>query len=239
VFIVGMPRSGTSVLERALDGHPDCLALGELPLVAQLEAAMMRAGRYPYGPEPAARLDGLRRAYLDALPAEHARHRVVTDKAPMNIERVGFIHRLFPRAHFVHCSRTPLDVAWSCYRQDFQGGVPWAFDLGHIAHMMVAESRLATHWKTLLPQHFHEVAYERLAGDPESALRALSEWLELDYRDDMLDTGRAGGAVATASREQAREPLHAGWVGNSQPYREALEPLARYLQEAGVEPGSV
>ncbi len=131
VFLVGMPRSGTSLAEQVLGAHPDVLACGELSTMHAIELHS----------KATASDNDKRRHYLAALPAGYAKFARVTDKLPMNFERVGLIHRLFPGARFIHCRRHPLDTALSCFQQDFQSGVRWAFNLDNIARVIIAEQR--------------------------------------------------------------------------------------------------
>jgi len=215
------------VLERMLGAHSAVLACGESPVMQQLEAGLMRRGLHPLAPAAEPALPGLRQAALDSLPPAHTQFAVVTDKAPMNFERLGFIHRLFPRARFVHCRRAPMDVAWSCYRQDFQAGLAWAFNLDEISTVLRAERRLMAQWKQLLPHHIHEVVHEDLLREPQAVLEGLCDFLEIPFEAAMMDPAQAGGTVTTASRDQARAPLYQAPAELPELYRAALSGLAQ------------
>ncbi len=221
LFLVGMPRSGTSLCEQVLAGHPDVLAAGELHAMAAIEQHF--AGN--------ATDDALRKRYLDALPADHGRHGLVTDKLPMNFERVGLIHRLFPGARFIHCTRHPLDVTLSCFQQDFQAGVKWAFDLGRIARVYLAQDRLMKHWTKRLPGHVLEVRYEDLVGDLPGTVDRLAAFAGLEAAPEMLSPEAGDRAVQTASRLQVREPVHTRSVEKWRHYEAMLQPAAERLED--------
>jgi hypothetical protein len=146
----------------------------------------------------------------------------------------GLIHRLFPRARFLHCNRDPMDIAWSCFRQDFQGGLPWAFDLQDIATVCAGQQRLMRHWRGLLPQHILEVGYEYLVSELEPGLRRVCEFLGLDFDPRMLDPAGAARVVGTASREQVRGPVSTASIGSWKPYREQLAPALARLRALDV-----
>lgn len=224
VFLVGMPRSGTSLAEQIIAGHPDALPCGELHAMHAIESHF----------DPAAGTGARRRHYLDHLPREHARHRLVTDKLPMNFERIGMIHELFPGARFVHCRRHPLATAFSCYQQDFQAGVQWAFDLDAIARVLVAERRLMAHWSERLPEHVHTLPYEHLVSELDTSVAALAAFLGVDVHPDMLAPHRGERTVQTASRLQVREPVHARSIDAWRAYEDLLGPVSERLRKAGI-----
>ncbi len=224
VFLVGMPRSGTSLCEQVLAAHPDVLACGELTTMDAIEK---------HSPDKAT-LEDRRRRYLAALPPDHAGKRLVTDKLPMNFERVGLIHELFPGARFIHCRRHPLDTILSCYQQDFQGGVQWAFDLDAITRVHLAQHRLMTHWAERLPDHVLAVDYEALVEDLEKEAGRLSDFLGLERTADMLAPHQNERTVQTASRQQVRQPVYRDSVEKWRPYADLLAGSKSRLEEAGI-----
>lgn len=226
VFLVGMPRSGTSLCEQILGAHSGVLAGGELQAMQAIEL---------HSPPDAAPEDR-RRRYLAALPPDTGRGgvRLVTDKLPMNFERVGMIHELFPGARFIHCRRHPLDTIWSCFQQDFQAGVTWAFDLDRIARVYLAQHRLMTHWAERLPAHVHAVDYETLVTDLEAETNAVAGFLGLDVEPAMLEPHRSDRTVQTASRLQVRQSVYTSSVGKWRAYADALKGVAAYLEAEGI-----
>lgn len=226
VFLVGMPRSGTSLCEQVLGAHPEVLACGELTTMHAIELHS--------APEVTA--EDRRRHYLAGLPPNHAGMRLVTDKLPMNFERVGLIHELFPGARFLHCQRHPLDTLLSCYQQDFQAGVKWAFDLDAITRVSLAEHRLMAHWAERLPNHVHPVPYEAMVSDLAGEVGRLAQFLGIDVFPEMLEPHRSERTVQTASRQQVRQPVYRTSVEKWRRYEALLSGPARRFAEAGVLP---
>lgn len=224
VFLVGMPRSGTSLCEQVIGAHPDALPCGELTTMHAIE--LHSADDLTD--------DQKRRRYLDGLPPEHAGKTLVTDKLPMNFERVGLIHRLFPGARFIHCRRHPLDTVLSCYQQDFQAGVKWAFDLDSIARVFIAQQRLMAFWAERLPEHILAVDYEDMVTDLPGQVGRLTEFLGIHAHPDMLAPHRSERTVQTASRLQVREAVYTTSVEKWRPYEALLAPATHRLRDAGM-----
>ena len=212
VFVIGMPRSGTSLCEQVLSAHPGVLACGELSSMQNIESRLERRGIDPYGlkPEHKGRSKQLKLAaahYLSALPKDQQKYRRVVDKAPMNFERVGFINQVFPGARFLYCSRHPLDTILSCFMQNFQAGLNFTFDLEQITRVYIAHVRLMQNWVDLLPQQIHTVNYESLVADLDTEARALANFLQLEFEPGMLEPHRQKRTVTTPSNLQVRKPV--------------------------------
>mgnify|MGYP001826942713 CR=1 FL=1 len=224
VFLVGMPRSGTSLCEQVLGAHSAVLAGGELTTGPSIEQDP------PRDANPAQ----LRQLYQQGLPALGAGQRFVTDKLPMNFERVGFLHQLFPGARFIHCRRDPLDTVLSCYQQDFQAGVLWAFDLDAISRVMIQQHALMEQASARLPDHVLTVDYENLVTDLPGQAQRLADFLGLEVEDAMLAPQDQDRAVQTASRLQVRESVHTRSIGKWRHYKELLAPAQTRLTQAGI-----
>ena len=224
VFLVGMPRSGTSLCEQVLGAHSAVLAAGELTTAPSLELDP------PRDASPAE----LRQRYLEGLPALGAGQRFVTDKLPMNFERVGFLHQLFPGARFLHCRRHPLDTVLSCFQQDFQAGVLWAFDLDSIARVLVQERALMNHWAKRLPEHVLTVDYEDLVTDLPGQAQRMADLLRLEVEAAMRAPQDQERAVQTASRLQVRDPVHDRSIDKWRRYEGLLAPARNRLRQAGL-----
>ncbi len=233
VFVVGMARSGTSLVEQIIASHPLARGAGELTKIADLIAALERtAGSYP---EAAAALDAKTSSRLAAAYESHlcqvaggdaAR---VTDKMPTNFMHLGFIALLFPRAHIVHCLRDPLDSCLSIYFQHFHHGNDYAYDLADIGFFYRQYRRLMDHWRQVLPLAIHEVHYEDLVADPEGQVRALIEFLGLPWDERCLAHHRSRRVVQTASTWQVRQPIYGSAVGRWRRYEKHLGPLKQAL----------
>lgn len=237
VFIVGMPRSGTSLCEQVLSAHSAVLACGELSTMQSIESGLARQGLDPYKcqqqdlsrpfEEAAAR-------YLLALPKDYPKYKRVIDKAPMNFERVGLIHQVFPAARFIYCQRHPLDTILSCFIQDFHAGLEFAFDLEHVTQVYIDHVRLMKHWIGLLPGYIHTVNYESLVTDLESETQAMVDFLQLEFEPGMLQPHRQERSVTTASNVQVRKPVYTSSIGNWKNYRRQLDVSIRQLQNHGI-----
>ncbi|MFQ5764780.1 MAG: sulfotransferase, partial [Rhodospirillales bacterium] len=228
VFIVGMPRSGTTLVEQIAASHPAVLGRGET------DAVRILAGD---DPAAAAAMDG---NALDALAADVlTRLRAgagsadgterIADKTPFNFFHLGLIQALFPNARVVHCVRDPLDVGLSCFRQNFTAPHAWACALDHIGRYVRAHDRLMEHWRGVLSMPMLEIRYEDLIEDQERESRRLVDFLGLEWDPACLDFHQSGRAVLTASNWQVRKPLYASAVGRAEPYATFLGPLKKAL----------
>ena len=241
IFIVGMPRSGTSLVEQILSAHPEVHGGGErgdLDRIAR-RVQQVTGSRLRY-PRCAAELGAgntatLAREYLASGPRTEADERRVTDKLPANFLHLGFIAQLLPNAALVHCRRDPRDVALSILAQQFAEGHVWAYDFSDIAAFSAAHQRLMAHWRAVLPRPFFEVQYEALVRDPEPACRRLLEHCGLEWDPRCLDFHRHRRVVATASNWQVRQPLYRRSAGRWRHYAPHLPELLASLERAGVE----
>lgn len=240
VFIIGMPRSGTTLVEQILSTHPQVFAAGELDRIEKLANGLCpgvdSSNRYPDGTRGLER-ETLRQAaadyleYIRGLGGENASRLI--DKMPVNFFYLGLIALLFPRAHIIHCRRHPLDVCLSCYFQNFAGNHAYANDLNNLAHYYQQYARLMAHWKKVLPVRFYTLDYERLVEQPEKITRELFSYLELDWNADCLDFYRGERLVKTASVAQVRQPLYRQSVDRWRHYEKYLTTLKNILCAPG------
>lgn len=223
VFIVGMPRSGTSLVEQVLGRHPLVDAHGERAEVAQLFAGLDDKDRGWAGSLAAldaGRLDALANRYLSARPVRDG-VRWISDKMPQNLFYAGWIAQLFPTARIIVCRRADDAVALSCFRQNFlDPSLAFSDRLGDIASMMFDAQRIAEHWHSTLPVPITEVQYETLVDDFEPQVRRLLDALDLPFDERCLSFERSARFVNTASHAQVRRGL----------YRDALDQHRRYAR---------
>lgn len=232
IFIVGMPRSGTTLVESVLGAHSRVLAGGERPAMRQLLRAALESDSAGRLDDPAA-MRAWTAYYLRDLPdlrgADH-----FTDKNPLNFEAVGLIADLFPNAAIVHVRRNAVETGLSIFRQDF--GKPWTFAhrLEDIGHFYGLQAKLMMHWKRRLPGRITTVQYENFAADLARGARGLMESIGLPWEPQCLEFQRAGRAIATFSTIEAREPVV---VRNHRADRYAhhLAPLVAALSAGGVD----
>ena len=240
VFVVGMPRSGTSLVEQMLAAHPRVYGGGERLHIDALSRCIRReiGAREPY-PRCVAELDGpairrLAETYLTGLKSGSGEAERATDKLPTNFQHLGLVRLLLPNARIIHCRRDPMDTAFSIYTQQFESGNAWAYDFDDIAAFYAGYERLMGHWREVLPDPPLEVSYERLISTPDAVCREMLDHLDLSWHDDCLEFHRSTRAVGTASNWQVRQPLYRSSVGRWRRYATFLEPLAHALGRHGV-----
>lgn len=241
VFIVGLPRSGTSLLEQMLAGHPDIYAAGEVDELGHItnELGPVSADQWP---ARAVALDAgslklLAQRYLHVMPpaAQHAQR--ITDKMPHNFVRLGLIALLFPRARIIHIQRDPRDVALSILLHNFSGHHPYANHIEDIAHHILFYKRCMAHWRAALPTGMlYELHYEDLVEDPQAHAREVLQFIDLPWHDGVLTPAATARTVLTSSRFQVQEPIHRRAVGRGQAYARQLQPLTRLLRAHGALP---
>jgi tetratricopeptide (TPR) repeat protein len=233
IFVVGMPRSGTTLIEQILASHPEVHGAGELRFV---EAEVRRLERehgqnYPdFVPHlaPAAYRE-IAGAYIAQLGKPTTATRVV-DKMIINSLYVGLIHLAFPRARIILCRRDPLDTCLSCYSKLFTSGLEFSYDLGELGRYYRAHDRLMEHWRSVLPaESFLEIEYERVVADLESSARRLVEFCGLTWSPACLQFHKTERPVRTASMVQVRKPLYRSSIGRWREFRAHLGPLIEAL----------
>lgn len=239
VFIVGMPRSGTSLTEQILDSHPRALGAGELPHLAELAAGL----QWQFGldrPWPLSapaltdmHVHELAHAYLDKLRAKApAAVLRASDKSPLNFFHLGLVALLFPQARIVHCRRDPIDSCWSIFGESFRSNQTYATDLDDLAVYYRGYERLMAHWRAVLPLPMLELPYEAVVADIEAQARKLVAFMGLPWDERCLDFHRSRRAVQTPSRWQVRKPVYSSSVGRWRRYDRHLATLKAAFPEA-------
>jgi tetratricopeptide (TPR) repeat protein len=254
IFIVGMPRSGSTLIEQILSSHSAVEALDEsteLDVAVGQEFSRIE-GRPPHHfwiggwfefrrglVEAYSRVvSGLSDAEARALGEQYLQLTArrcklggpfFTDKALRNFGHTGLIHLVLPRAKIIDARRHPLDCGWSCFRSDFPGGQPFTNRLSDIGRHYCNYVRLMAHFDKVLPGRVHRVIYEELVADPEREVRRMLEYLELPFEEDCLRFHENKRAVGTLSSEQVRTPLYKTGVAQWQPYEPWLGPLKAAL----------
>jgi tetratricopeptide (TPR) repeat protein len=236
VFVVGLPRSGTTLVDRILSSHGVIGSRGES---ADLALSLMKTA----GPcrskqellERSARLDpcGFGTAYCATL-APYPGERVV-DKTPANFLYLGLVARALPNARVIYVRRRPMDVCYAMYKTLFRMAYPYSYDLDDLGRYWIAFDALMRHWQDALPSgRMLTVDYERLVAGPEPVIRAMLDHLGVPWEDACLRFDENPLPSLTASAAQVRQPLYATSVGAWRRHAEGLAPLARRLRNAGV-----
>ncbi len=236
IFIVGMPRSGTTVVERILGGLDGVSVGGESDaleiLSGQLYWAQSRAQVKPVRDLGAADWDRMAEHYWHLQTVPRSR---VTDKMPTNFRHVGLICAMFPKAPIIYLRRDPRDVALSIYSRPFADAHYYATDCDSIAHFYGATQRLMSHWKSVYPERILELDYEQLVSEPERQSRRLAEFCGLEWQPECLKFHERAKLSNTFSEMQVREPLNARGVGRWRKYAESLTPFIDAFVANGVQ----
>jgi tetratricopeptide (TPR) repeat protein len=228
VFIIGMPRSGTSLTEQILASHPSVFGAGEVRFWDRAFATLAKPG--PRSEDTPRAVAGMARDYLVRVSAQAAGVLRITDKMPANFLYAGLMHAAFPRARIIHMQRHPLDTCLSVYFQNFFNVSPYANDLGNLAHYYAQYLRISAHWHSVLPAAtLMEVPYEGLVEDVEGWTRRMLDFIGLPWDPKCLDFHRTDRVVITASKWQVRQPISAASVGRWRNYEKYIAPLQQLL----------
>jgi tetratricopeptide (TPR) repeat protein len=231
VFIIGMPRSGTSLTEQILASHPAVFGAGELTFWDAAFLAYKKARQVgEAGPEL---IPAMAREYLDRLQDLSPGALRVVDKMPANFFHAGLIHAAFPNARIIHMQRHPLDTCLSIYFQNFYNTGPYANDLDNLAYYYGEYRRIMSHWRGVLPATtLLDVPYEALIGDQESWSRKMVDFIGLPWDPRCLDFHTTNRVVITTSKWQVRQKIHAASAGRWKHYEKFLGPLRHLLNPA-------
>ncbi len=237
IFIIGMPRSGTSLVEQILASHPDVGAAGELYEITRLmtDISDLVDSRNPFPNY----LDDLTsdicntiaQRYLDRLVEISPTSRYVTNKMPQNFLLLGLISILFPQAHIIHCQRDPIDTCVSCFFQDFNQGHEYAYNLETLGAYYRQYRKLMDHWDKVINRTVFTIRYEELVANQESQTRRMLEFLDLPWNEACLNFYTNERVVPTASYDQVRQPIYNKSVGRWKHYEPYIQPLIKAITE--------
>lgn len=245
IFVLGMPRTGTTLVERILSSHPDVQSAGELNTFG-LE--LMRLARQGATQAPKTRVDFVRataqvdfaalgQAYLQGVQPLRDRRPWFIDKLPFNFLYAGLIHLALPNAKIIHLRRHPLDTCFAVYKQLFKDAYPFSYDLTELARYYVAYHRLMEHWHRVMPGVMLDVRYEDVVADLDGQARRLVAHCGLPWNDACLRFHENAQPSTTASATQVRRPVYDTSVGKWRRVERQLEPVRALLQRAGIDVG--
>ncbi|WP_170827007.1 tetratricopeptide repeat-containing sulfotransferase family protein [Magnetovibrio blakemorei] len=233
IFIVGMPRSGTTLVEQVIAGHSDVQACGELPF---LSAAVEFIGARPglNYPDTVARWKGkdikkIAADYLDEVKSFDITQPNFTDKMPGNFPYLGVVALAFPNARIIHCQRDPIDTCLANYRQMFTEQHRYTFDQGDLVRYFKAYSNLMAHWRSVMGAQILDVSYEALVENPEDQARRIIAFCDLPWEDECLNVGQSDRSIRTASASQVREGIHKNFVARWKRYEKHIQVLIEGL----------
>jgi tetratricopeptide (TPR) repeat protein len=232
VFIVGMPRSGTTLVEQIAASHPAVFGAGELDSFSRIAATLGETEKGTTSRQWDAReVKRLAQTYIGHVQSLAGQAMRITDKAPGNLINLGLIATLFPTARVILCRRDPRDNCLSCFFQWFRTGHAFSYDLADCGRQYLEAKRVAAYWRDVLPLKILEVQYETLVADLEGQSRRLIDFLGLPWDPACLEFHRTQRVVLTASDWQVRQPLYTRSVGRWRNYQRHLGPLLEVLDE--------
>lgn len=239
LFIVSMPRSGSTLLEQILTGHSALAAAGEVPDIFRISQTIPKALKSDktcphFMPDTsAAMLSGFGRAYVDrvrtAAGVKGTELRTI-DKNPLNFRYVGLISEILPKAKILNIRRDPRDTCLSCYFQNFTEGQGYAYSLKNLGRVYNIYRRLCDHWRSVFPDMFLDVDYEELVADTEGVTRRILDFCDLEFEKSCLEFHENKRRVATASAWQVRKPVYKGSLQRWKRYERHLGPLLDVLE---------
>ncbi|MFZ2302848.1 MAG: tetratricopeptide repeat protein [Gallionella sp.] len=234
IFVLGMPRSGTTLIEQIIASHPEVHGAGELPDLMGIAKRNVEGAVFPDNLRliDHARLAGWGAEYVAGLQRRAPDALRITDKMPENFLAIGMIHLMLPNAKIIHVNRNPADTCLSCFFQLFRDRQEFTYGLSDLGRYYVGYARLMEHWRKVLPEGaFLDVRYEDMVSDQEAQSRRIIEYCGLEWDDACLDFHRNTRAVNTASMTQVRQPMYKSSVERWRPYEKHLKPLFDALGE--------
>jgi tetratricopeptide (TPR) repeat protein len=231
IFILGMPRSGSTLLEQMLAAHPEINAGGELPYmlgVARNIGAAWESRKEHFLSDDLTVIADLQQGadiYTKLTANLRQDKRLFTDKLPGNFQFIGLIHLMFPDARIINCRRDPVDTCLSCYKKLFQSAVPYSFDLAELGRYYMLYDRLMKHWHTVLPGHILDAEYESILANPEQELRKILQFCGVEFNPACLEFYKVKRPINTASVLQVRKPLYKDSLQRWKKYGTRLNPL--------------
>ncbi|MGS2721288.1 sulfotransferase [Paraglaciecola aestuariivivens] len=242
IFIVGLPRTGSTLVERIISSHSDVFSAGELNNFA-LE--MMQLVRKQFNQPPANKLElisatknldfaTLGKNYINSTRPDTTGYKRFIDKLPLNSLYIGLIHLALPKAKIIYVQRHPMDSCLAMFKQIFTQGYPFSYDLEELARYQIAHYKLMAHWQQVLPGVIHNISYENLVADLSKQTQALLNYCELPWQDQCCEFEQNSSAATTASASQVRQPVYSSSVGKWKHFSQALAPVKSLFEQAGI-----
>ena len=235
IFILGMPRSGTTLIEQIIASHQNVSGGGELENLSQAVATCFKA--FPSGVAEAGSEEFLEigKTYLRSIQKVGSKSTRITDKMPKNFLFIGMIALGLPQAKIIHCLRSPLDTCLSCYALNFPGGQEFTYDQSDLGRYYRSYRKLMNHWHDVLPDRIMDISYEEIVAKPELYTQNLLDYCGLKWDQRCLNFHQNPRQVVTASATQVRQPVHQRSVRRWHRFKGRLNRLQEALGEYGVD----
>jgi len=236
IFIVGMPRSGTSLVEQILSSHSSIYGAGELPYLNNIiDINFLENNNLEINKLKNLNDINLQKSlgdfYFSFMDKYNANNNIITDKAPLNFKWLGLIKLIIPNSKIVHCSRSPKDNCLSLYKNIFDDNLNWCYDEDDLSNFYYEYSNLMSFWKEKLPDFIYDVQYEKLISNPEFEIKNLLNFCDLKWEESCLNFHKNSRAIKTVSSSQARKTFYSSSINSYQKYENFLNKLNSYLDK--------
>ena len=233
IFIVGMPRSGTSLVEQILSSHKEVFGGGELPFL-EIEINKILSKFQKNNDLKKDDIKDLimnsKNEYFEKISNYDSSYKVFTDKAPLNFRFIGFIRYLFPNAKIINCNRDPLDIIWSNFKNYFSNSLPFTNDLEDIGNYYKLYEDLMIFWRGKIPNFIYDIEYSGLVENPKLEIKKLLSFCELSWDENCLNHHKNERAIKTASSTQARKPIYKTGIKSSDRYKDYLKDVKTIIE---------
>ena len=214
IFILGMPRSGTSLVEQIISSHSQVFGCGELPILSKIikdnffEKGSLSKSKFDQIFDEDYKIDNLKNDYLNFIKNFNQSNKFITDKAPLNFRWIGFIKLIFPNSKIIHCYRDPKNNCLSIYKNLFEGGLNFSYDQEDLVKYFKKYQNLMSFWKSKYKDSIYEIKYENLINNKEEEIKRLINFCNLDWQENCLSFHNNKNPIKTMSTAQARKPIY-------------------------------
>ncbi len=237
IFIVGMPRSGTSLAEQIISAHKSVYGAGELSFLTEsINKNLIMNNEFTFNninEISHSKLNQIQDEYNDKLKSFDYKENIITDKAPLNFKWIGFIRKIFPSSKIVHCSRDPMDVCYSNFKNSFQSSsLAFCYDMQKLGGFYKIYKDLMLFWNNLFPDDIFNLSYEKIINDQENETKNLLKFCELEWDPNCLSPHKNKKTVATASLAQVRSPIYKSSIKKWENYSDQLLDLRKLILDS-------
>jgi len=233
IFIVGMPRSGTSLVEQIISSHSNVFGGGELNFLSNIihKEILNNKEFHTFQSSDLKNLLGaMQEEYISKISKIDSSIKTFTDKAPLNFKYIGFIKKIFPNSKIINCNRDPIDICWSNYKNFFSGTLHFSNNLNNLASFYSLYQNYIKFWKQLFTDEIYDVTYEKLVKNPKEEIKNLLNFCDLEWEESCLKHENNPKTIKTASWVQARKPIYKSAVKSSDHYKEYLGELIEKIK---------